>query len=99
MVVSQGFNVNIAIRYGLKEAIVFAIIRLYYIRNGNKEVLIPISLIQKNAPYISRATLMRIIPKLAEHGLIEKRKGYDDLLGLGNYYEITEKGKKLDPLP
>lgn len=99
MVVSQGFNVNIATRYGLKEAVVFAIIRLYYIRNGNKEVLIPLNLIIKRTPYMSMGTLKRVVANLKKYGLIEARKGYDDLLGLGNYYEITEKGKKLDPLP
>ena len=99
MTIQQGFKVDIATRYGLKEAIVFAIIRARYILNGNREVCVPMSFILSNAPYLSHGTLLRVIKNLEKHGLIEKRKGYDDLVGLGNIYEITKLGKKLDPLP
>lgn len=99
MVIEQKFRADIATRYGLKEAIVFAIIRLYYIRNGNKEVLIPLNLIIKRTPYMSMGTLKRVVANLKKYGLIETRKGYDDFLGLGNYYEITEKGKEIYQLP
>ena len=99
MTIRQGFKVDIATRYGLKEAIVFAIIRARYIWNGNREVCIPMSFILSNAPYLSHGTLKRVIANLENADLITKRKGYDDLIGLGNIYEITELGKKLDPLP
>lgn len=95
----QSFDVDIATRYGIKEAIVFEIIKTRYFRNERLPVCIPMNLILEYAPFISKGTLKRVIANLENADLITKRKGYDDLIGLGNIYEITELGKKLDPLP
>ncbi len=90
----QGFNVELATQYGIKEAIIFAIIRRYCVDNGNQIACIPLRLLAKRAPYISKGSMKRIIANLDRANLIRKRKGFDDLLGLGNFYEITEYGKK-----
>lgn len=90
----QSFDVGVASRYGLKEAIVFEIIKSYVCLNYHKPTCIPLKLILKRAPYISKGTLKRVISNLEREGLIYKCKGYDDLLGLGNIYEITEYGKR-----
>ena len=95
----QSFDIDVASKYGIKEAIVFEIIKTYYIRHGRNPVCVPMNLILKHAPFISKGTLKRVIANLENADLITKRKGYDDLIGLGNIYEITELGKKLDPLP
>ena len=86
----QSFDVDVASKYGIKEAIVFDIIKMFYFRNGKKEVCIPFSLILKNSPYISKGTLKRVISNLENANLISKHKGYDELLGLGNIYELTQ---------
>lgn len=88
----QSFDADIATRYGIKEAIVFEIIKTYYFRHGRKPVCVPMNLILEHAPYISKGTLKRVIANLENADLITKRKGYDDLIGLGNVYELTEKG-------
>lgn len=90
----QSFDVGVASRYGLKEAIVFEIIKSYVCLNYHKPTCIPLKLILKRAPYISKGTLKRVISNLAEADLIRKHKGCDDLLGLGNIYELTEYGEK-----
>ena len=91
----QGFNVDFATKFGLKEAIVFEIIKWYiYVKSYGEPTCIPLKLILKRAPYLSKGTLKRVIVNLERENLIYKRKGYDDLLGLGNIYEITEYGKR-----
>ena len=88
----QSFDVDVATRYGIKEAIVFEIIKTHYFQNGRLPVCIPMNLILKHAPFISKGTLKRVIANLENADLITKRKGYDDLIGLGNVYELTQKG-------
>lgn len=94
MVVAQGFKVEIATRYGIKEAIVFEIIKTCICLNHHNPTCLPLYAIRNRAPYISKGTLKRVISNLENANLISKRKGYDDLLGLGNIYELTEYGEK-----
>lgn len=91
---NQSFNVELASRFGIKEAIVFEIIKSYYIRNGKKAVCIPLRLLTQHTPYIPKGTMKRVTHNLEQMNLIYKRFGYDNLLGLGNIYEITEYGMK-----
>lgn len=88
----QSFDVDVATQYGIKEAIVFEIIKTHYFQNGRLPVCIPMNLILKHAPFISKGTLKRVIANLENADLITKHKGYDDLIGLGNVYELTQKG-------
>lgn len=88
----QSFDVDVATRYGIKEAIVFEIIKTHYFQNGRLPVCIPMNLILKHAPFISKGTLKRVIANLENADLITKHKGYNDLIGLGNVYELTQKG-------
>lgn len=90
----QSFNVDVASKYGIKEAIVFEIIKTCICKNYHNPTCLPLYAICSRVPYISKGTLKRVISNLVEADLIRKRKGYDDLLGLGNIYELTEYGEK-----